>query len=226
MNATPATAVPPGTPETRSARPNYLNAEYGMQVLAADPDHKRIAMLYLISVTAFFVLGGMFAMLIRLELLTPGGDLMQPDTYNRLFTMHGIMMVFFFLIPAIPAVLGNFLLPLMIGAKDLAFPRLNLVSWYIYILGGVVHPLGDRRTAASTPAGRSTRPYSTAYSNSYVIVDRHRDLHHRLLVDPHRPQLHRHHPPHAGAGPDLVPAAAVRLGALRDQPDHQSWARR
>ncbi len=85
-------------------------------------DHKRIALLYLISITFFFFVGGFFALLIRLELLTPAGDLVQADTYNKLFSMHGQVMIFFFLIPSIPAVLGNFLVPLMIGAKDLAFP--------------------------------------------------------------------------------------------------------
>ena len=100
-------------------------------------DHKRIALLYLLSITFFFFIGGFFALLIRLELLTPAGDLVQADTYNKLFTMHGQVMVFFFLIPSIPAVLGNFLVPLMIGAKDLAFPRINLLSWYLYIIAGV-----------------------------------------------------------------------------------------
>ena len=80
-------------------------------------------------------------MLIRLELATPAGDLVTDETYNKLFTMHGVMMVFFFLIPAIPAVLGNFLVPMMIGAKDLAFPKLNLASWYIYIDRRAVHAL-------------------------------------------------------------------------------------
>ena len=100
-------------------------------------DHKRIAILYLISLTFFFFVGGLFAVLMRLELLTPQGDLVRADTYNKLFSMHGIVMVFFFLIPSIPAVLGNFLIPLMIGARDLAFPRLNLLSWYLYMVGGV-----------------------------------------------------------------------------------------
>ena len=147
---------------------------------------------------------------------------MEPDTYNQLFTMHGIIMVFFFLIPSIPAVLGNFLVPLMIGAKDLAFPRLNLLSWYIYIIGGAVHARGRSSAAASTPAGPSTRRSARTYSNTYVDADGARHLHHRLLVDPHRPELHRHHPPDARAGHDLVPAAAVRLVALRDQPDHDA----
>src|SRR5213076_3448904 len=97
----------------------------------------RIALLYLISITFFFFIGGFFALLIRLELLTPAGDLVQADTYNKLFTMHGQVMVFFFLIPAIPGVLGNFLVPMMIGARDLAFPRLNLASWYIFIAGSL-----------------------------------------------------------------------------------------
>jgi cytochrome c oxidase subunit 1 len=98
-------------------RMHYLNANFGVRSWLLTVDHKRIALLYLIS------LGGLMAVWIRLELATPAGDLVQPDTYNRLFTMHGILMIFFFLIPSIPAVLGNFLIPLMIGAKDLAFPK-------------------------------------------------------------------------------------------------------
>jgi len=118
-------------------RINYLNKEYGLKSWLLTKDLKRIALLYLGSVTLFFLLGGIYAMLIRLELLTPQSDLFQAHTYNKIFTQHGIIMVFFFLIPAIPAVLGNFLVPLMIGAKDLAFPRINLLSWYIYVIGGI-----------------------------------------------------------------------------------------
>src|SRR5271154_3524978 len=116
-------------------RENYLNSNYGIKSWLLTTDHKRIAVLYLISITVMFWVGGFFAMLIRLELLTPAGDLVSSDTYNKLFTMHGITMVFFFLIPSVPAVLGNFLIPLMVGAKDLAFPRINLLSWYLYIIG-------------------------------------------------------------------------------------------
>ncbi len=119
-----------------SSGTNYLNNGYGLRSWLLTKDHKRIAILYLISVSVFFFIGGIMAMLIRLELLTPEGDLLQADTYNRVFSMHGISMVFFFLIPSIPAILGNFLVPLMIGAKDLAFPRINLLSWYLYIFGG------------------------------------------------------------------------------------------
>ncbi len=119
-------------------RENYLNQEYGIKSWLLTTDHKRIALLYLLSITFFFFIGGFFALLIRLELLTPAGDLVQADTYNKLFTMHGQVMVFFFLIPAVPAVLGNFLIPIMIGAKDLAFPRVNLLSWYIFILGSAL----------------------------------------------------------------------------------------
>ncbi|HWX93945.1 MAG TPA: cytochrome c oxidase subunit I [Terriglobales bacterium] len=117
-------------------RETYLNREYGIKSWLLTVDHKRIALLYLIGVTFFFFVGGFFALLVRLELLTPAGDLVQADTYNKLFTMHGQVMVFFFLIPVIPAVLGNFLIPIMIGAKDLAFPRINLLSWYLYVIGG------------------------------------------------------------------------------------------
>src|SRR5436190_14611586 len=117
--------------------PSYLEVDRRLVSWLTTTDHKRIAILYLVSITAFFALGGIAASVIRLELFTPAGDLVDADTYDRFFTIHGIVMVWFFLIPSIPSVFGNFLLPIMIGAKDMAFPRLNLLSWYIYILGGV-----------------------------------------------------------------------------------------
>jgi cytochrome c oxidase subunit I len=148
---------------------NYLNAEYGWKSWLFTTDHKRIAVLYLISISVMFALGGIFAMLIRLELLTPQGDLVNSDTYNKFFTMHGVVMVFFFLIPSIPATLGNFLIPMMIGAKDLAFPRINLLSWYIYIVGAIF------ALAAIIMGGVDTgwtfyTPFSTTYSNTFVIT--------------------------------------------------------
>jgi cytochrome c oxidase subunit 1 len=112
---------------------NYLTNGFTLRSWLLTKDHKRIAILYLLSVSAFFALGGVYASLIRLELLTPQSDLLESGSYNRVFTQHGIIMVFFFLIPSIPAILGNFLIPIMIGAKDLAFPRINLLSWYLYI---------------------------------------------------------------------------------------------
>src|SRR6478672_3307348 len=123
------------TPPTSAPGANYLNAAYGAKSWLLTTDHKRIALLYLVSVTGMFLFGGLAATLIRLHLLTPGGALMKADTYNKVFTAHGVIMVFFFLVPVVPAVLGNFCLPLMIGARDLAFPRLNLASWYIYMTG-------------------------------------------------------------------------------------------
>jgi cytochrome c oxidase subunit I len=150
-------------------RTHYLNATYGVKSWLLTTDHKRIALLYLASITFFFFLGGLFAVLIRLELLTPQGDLVQAETYNRLFTMHGVVMVFFFLIPSIPAVLGNFLVPLMIGAKDLAFPRLNLLSWYIYIIGASFTVLAIITGGVDTGWTFYT-PYSSTYSNGNVIL--------------------------------------------------------
>src|SRR5689334_13478110 len=97
---------------------HYLNDNYGIRSWLLTKDHKRIAILYLFSITFFFMIGGLYAALIRLELLTPQGDLFQSDTYNKLFSMHGINMVFFFLVPSIPATIGNFVLPIMLGAKD------------------------------------------------------------------------------------------------------------
>jgi cytochrome c oxidase subunit 1 len=150
-------------------REDYLNKEYGIRSWLLTTDHKRIALLYLISITLFFFIGGFFALLIRLELLTPAGDLVQADTYNKLFTMHGQVMVFFFLIPSIPAVLGNFLVPIMIGAKDLAFPRINLLSWYLYIIGGSFMLYAILAGGVDTGWTFYT-PLSTAFSNTNVVT--------------------------------------------------------
>jgi len=149
-------------------REHYLNKEYGIRSWLLTTDHKRIALLYLVSITFFFFIGGFFALLIRLELLTPAGDLVQADTYNKLFTMHGVIMVFFFLIPAVPAVLGNFLVPLMIGARDLAFPKINLLSWYCYIAGGIL-VLHAMLTGGLDTGWTFYTPFSTAFSNTAVV---------------------------------------------------------
>jgi cytochrome c oxidase subunit 1 len=150
-------------------RPNYLNVDYGWKSWLFTTDHKRIALLYLFSITAFFFVGGAFAVGMRLNLLSPDGLLFNNDTYNKLFTMHGIIMVFFFLIPSIPAVLGNFLIPLMIGARDLAFPRINLLSWYLYMAGGVMALTAVVRGGVDT-GWTFYAPFSTTYSNTHVIL--------------------------------------------------------
>jgi len=147
---------------------HYLNEGYGIKSWLLTRDHKRIALLYLAAVTFFFFVGGAFAVLIRLDLATPAGDLVSDETYNKLFTMHGVMMVFFFLIPVIPSVLGNFLVPIMIGAKDLAFPKLNLASWYIYILGGLF-TLYALVTGGVDTGWTFYAPFSTVSSTTNVI---------------------------------------------------------
>ncbi|MBX9789005.1 MAG: cytochrome c oxidase subunit I [Pirellulales bacterium] len=149
-------------------RTDYLNAGYSVRSWLLTQDHKRIALLYLLAITCMFFIGGAAAVLFRLDLMTPDADLVQSETYNKLFTMHGVIMVFFFLIPSIPAVLGNFLLPLMIGARDLAFPKLNLLSWYVFIAGGaftiwaIVHGGVDTGWTFYTP-------YTSTYSNTHVM---------------------------------------------------------
>jgi cytochrome c oxidase subunit 1 len=147
---------------------HYLNADYGIWSWLLTKDHKRIAILYLLSITVMFVLGGIFALLVRLELLTPAGDLVAADTYNKLFTMHGIIMVFFFLVPSIPATLGNFLIPMMIGARDLAFPRLNLASWYIF-MAGALFTLYAVFTGGVDTGWTFYTPYSTSAAQGNVI---------------------------------------------------------
>src|SRR5213082_3117796 len=153
----------------RPPHTNYLNAEYGLKSWLLTKDHKRIALLYLGSISFFFFIGSLYAMAIRLELLTPQGDLTQSSTYNKMFTQHGSIMVFFFLIPSIPATLGNFLVPMMIGAKDLAFPRINLLSWYIYMAGGLVTIYALLAGGVDTGWTFYT-PFSTTFSNSFVIA--------------------------------------------------------
>src|SRR5579884_2361713 len=150
-------------------REHYLNASYGIKSWLLTKDHKRIGLLYLATITLFFFLGGAFATMIRIELLTPQGDLVSAETYNKLFTMHGVAMVFFFLIPSIPATLGNFFLPMMIGARDLAFPRINLLSWYLLVIGGLFALFAMLAGGVDTGWTFYT-PYSTSYSNTWVIA--------------------------------------------------------
>jgi cytochrome c oxidase subunit 1 len=152
-----------------SAPANYLNRDYRLLSWLLTTDHKRIAWLYLVSITLFFFIGGAAASIIRLELATPSGDVVDAGTYNKLFSLHGIAMVWFFLIPSIPATMGNFLMPLMIGARDLAFPRINLLSWYLYVVGGLF-------TIAMVLAGGVDTgwtfytPYSSLFSNTHVVL--------------------------------------------------------
>ena len=132
-------------------------------------DHKRIAILYALSITFFFFVGGAAATVIRIELATPTGDLVSDDAYNKLFTAHGVIMVWLFLIPSIPSVVGNFMLPLMIGARDLAFPRLNLLSWYLYVIGGLV-VLGALAQGGVDTGWTFYTPYSTMFSSTSVVL--------------------------------------------------------
>ena len=150
-----------------SQEKNYLNANHTVKSWLLTVDHKRIALLYLISITFFFIIGGTAAALFRTELLSPRGWLFSSETYNRLFTAHGVVMVFLFLVPSIPVTLGNFLVPMMIGAKDLAFPRLNLASWYIFMAGGALVMWSIVAGGLDTGWTFYT-PYSTIYAPSHV----------------------------------------------------------
>jgi cytochrome c oxidase subunit I len=121
---------------------NYLNCDKRIWSWIYTLDHKRIGLMYLFTITLFFFIGGVAALAMRTELAHPGGQLVSADTYNRLFTVHGVVMIFLFIVPGIPATMGNFLLPLMIGAKDVMFPRLNLLSFYIYVVGAIMAVIG------------------------------------------------------------------------------------
>ncbi|MCA1941116.1 MAG: cbb3-type cytochrome c oxidase subunit I [Caenispirillum bisanense] len=157
-----ATATNPASP-----RPTYLNHAYTLWSWLSTTDHKRIGMLYLGTLTLMFFIGGLAATLIRLELMTPEGDVMSADGYNKVFTIHGVIMVWFFLVPSVPNTLGNFVLPLMIGAKDLAFPRLNLASWYIFVFASIM-ALYFLLAGGVDTGWTFYTPYSSMFSNSNV----------------------------------------------------------
>ncbi len=116
---------------------NYINAEAGIWSWLTTVDHKRIGLMYLVSTFTAFLIGGIFALLLRFELLNPKQDIMTAPQYNQAFTLHGAIMVFLFIIPSIPGGLGNFVIPIAIGAKDVAFPKLNLLSLYLYWIGAI-----------------------------------------------------------------------------------------
>jgi cytochrome c oxidase subunit 1 len=165
--STAATDVRQAAPP-ESSRVHYLNANYGIKSWLLTTDHKRIALLWLGSITVMFFIGGTLAVLMRLHLIEPQGALVEPDTYNKLFTLHGIVMLFFFLVPSIPATLGNFLVPMMIGARDLAFPRLNLLSWYIFMVGAIFTLYAAISGGVDTGWTFYT-PYSSGFSHTQVV---------------------------------------------------------
>ena len=158
----------PDQSTARIPKMNFLSKENGLLSWLLTGDHKRIATLYLISITFFFFIGGSLAGLIRLELLTPQTSLMAADTYNKVFTMHGVIMVFLFLVPSVPATIGNFVIPMMVGAKDLALPKVNLLSWYLYVVAGIM--VVYSMAAGGVDTGWTfTSPLSTHYLNTHVI---------------------------------------------------------
>ena len=150
-------------------RENFLTHSKGILSWLFTLDHKRIGVMYLISILSAFFLGGMFALLVRIELMTPGKTIVDPDTYNQLFTLHGAIMIFLFIIPGIPAALGNLVLPLMLGAKDVAFPRLNLASWWLWVIGACF-ALFSLLTGAVDTGWTFYTPYSTTTSTSVLSI--------------------------------------------------------
>ncbi len=158
--------VPPGN---ALGKENYLNHDRGLLSWLFTLDHKRIGVLYLVSILTAFLLGGIFALLIRTELLYPGKQLMDADTYNEMFTLHGAIMIFLFIIPGIPAALGNFVLPLMLGAKDVAFPKLNLLSWWLWMTGAFMAVTAILTGGVDTGWTFYT-PYSTTTGTNVVMM--------------------------------------------------------
>ncbi|HZV04348.1 MAG TPA: cytochrome c oxidase subunit I [Gemmataceae bacterium] len=152
----------------RAPGENYLNVAFGVRSWLFTTDHKRIAILYLVTVTILFFIGGAAATVIRLNLMTPTGDLVPADTYNKLFSAHGIIMVWFFLVPVVPTVLGNFLVPMMIGARDLAFPKINLLSWYVFTIGAII-TLWALLAGGVDTGWTFYTPFSSKYARTNVL---------------------------------------------------------
>ncbi len=164
-----STTAAAGHTNGNGSKTNYLNVSSGIKSWLLTLDHKRIGILYLWSIMLMFLFGGVLAMLMRLELLSPAGDIFAAKTYNQLFTLHGAIMIFMFIVPGVPAILGNFALPIMIGAKDVAFPRLNLASWYIYIIGSFLAVYAI--LAGSIDTGWTFyAPYSTQTSGAVISM--------------------------------------------------------
>src|SRR5438309_4344728 len=162
-------AIAAELPRTARAPRNYLSEGRSLTAWLLTTDHKRIGLLYLYSILFYFIIAAVAAAVMRLELITPPGDLVTSETYNKLFTVHGTLMVWFFLIPSIPTVLGNFLIPMMIGARDVAFPKLNLLSWYLFMAGGAFAIYAILSGGVDTGWTFYT-PYSSTYANGHVIA--------------------------------------------------------
>ncbi|HEY0456338.1 MAG TPA: cbb3-type cytochrome c oxidase subunit I, partial [Verrucomicrobiae bacterium] len=156
-------------PHFEPEEPNYLSVSHTVKSWLLTTDHKRIGLLYLFAIIIFFAIAAVAAAIMRIELLTPAGDLVTSETYNRLFTLHGVLMVWFFLIPSIPSVLGNFVIPMMIGARDVAFPKLNLLSWYLFMTGGACALYAIIKGGVDTGWTFYT-PFSSVYSNGHVVA--------------------------------------------------------
>ena len=173
--------------------------------------------MYLFGILGALIVGGVFALLVRTELSTPGKTIVAQDTYNQFFTLHGAVMVFLVIIPGIPAALGNIIMPIQLGAPDVAFPRLNLASFYLWCSGALLSDHRDPVRGLDTGWTFYT-PYSSR-PQTPVLLAVVRRVPARVLVDLHRPQLPGDDPQVPPAGHGLVPAAAERVGDLRDR-DH------
>lgn len=163
------TGVPTRGATPEPVREDYLNTNHSISSWLLTKDHKRIAIMYLIGITIAFGLGGLAAGLVRFELTAPKGQFLSSEAYNKVFSAHGIIMVFIFLVPSIPASIGNFLVPLMIGARDLAFPRLNLLSFYLWFAGTLM-VIGAISFGGVDTGWTFYTPYSSIYANGNVAL--------------------------------------------------------
>ena len=193
------------------AERNFLNTPAGWKSWLVTLDHKRIGLMYLYAIMTFLAVGGLIALAIRLELLNPGSDFVTADIYNRLFTLHGAIMIFLFIIPSIPAALGNIMLPVMIGAKDVALPRLNLLSWYIFCIGAFIALYSILKGGVDTGWTFYT-PYSSSTETAVIAMTWR--IYPGILINIYRYQLYCDNPQIENAWFNLVQASPIRLGII------------
>lgn len=193
---------------------NFFEVKKGIKSWLFTLDHKRIGLMYFYAISSFFLVGVVLGLLMRLELIAPGETIMKPTTYNQTFTLHGVIMIFLFIIPGIPAIFGNFFLPLLLGTDDVAFPRLNLISWYLYV-GGAIFALLTLGSWQWTCRYRMDVLCSIQCTNRYKC---HHGcigcIHPWVFIDTHRLKLYCYYTSLACSWDGLVRDAFIRMGTL------------
>ncbi len=209
--------------ETEVSYLEYQGKHKGIWSWLLSTDHKRIGLLYLYAVIFFFFVAAVLGLLMRIELIAPGRTIMDPQTYNGMFTIHGIIMIFVIVIPGLAAVFGNFFLPILIGARDVAFPKLNLFSWYLYMTGAL---LGVAVTVLWKRATRYWLDLLCALQRGVGYqchMGPHCCIHPGIFINSHWAELYCHNPPDEGTGDEMAEDATCSRGRFMQLHGYRCW---